>query len=178
MLRGHIISRCAPAEPRRIAQRLAPQDWSYIDRHTFELTLELSPSKWPPAETLDAIFNANLQALLALPMTAAFGGLRYAAGQQHSDGQRTLQGTDPSCHHVKPACRHAASALCQLLLHLGWPTGQSLQHMALLHGRGFVRQQAAAAAGSKAGAAIAAEIRVDGVDSYVTSGAQFGDFYR
>ena len=54
------------------------QDWSYVDRHTFELTLELSPGKWPPGETLDALFAANLPALLALPTAAAFGGVRCA----------------------------------------------------------------------------------------------------
>ncbi len=41
-----------------------------------ELTLELSQNKWPPADTLADLFDANLPALLALPATALFGGVR------------------------------------------------------------------------------------------------------
>ena len=41
-----------------------------------ELTLELSQRKWPEPATLGALFAANLDALLALPLTAMFGGAR------------------------------------------------------------------------------------------------------
>ncbi len=41
-----------------------------------ELTLELSQNKWPPADTLGALFDANLPALLSLPAAALFGGVR------------------------------------------------------------------------------------------------------
>ena len=41
-----------------------------------ELTLELSQNKWPPPNTLAALFDANLPALLALPVAALFGGIR------------------------------------------------------------------------------------------------------
>ena len=43
-----------------------------------ELTLELSQNKWPPADTLGDLFDANLPALLALPAAALFGGIRRA----------------------------------------------------------------------------------------------------
>lgn len=41
-----------------------------------EITLELSPNKWPPPETLAALFDANLDAMLALPLVTMFGGVR------------------------------------------------------------------------------------------------------
>jgi hypothetical protein len=46
-----------------------------------ELTLELSQHKWPPADTLGELFDANLPAMLALPTAALFGGIRCAAYQ-------------------------------------------------------------------------------------------------
>ena len=44
-----------------------------------ELTLELSQRKWPSAESLGALFDANLPAMLALPAAALFGGVRCEA---------------------------------------------------------------------------------------------------
>ena len=44
-----------------------------------ELTVELSQHKWPSEEQLPALFNANLPAMLAFPLAAAFSGLRWAA---------------------------------------------------------------------------------------------------
>ena len=41
-----------------------------------ELTLELSENKWPAADLLPGLFEANLPALLAFPLAAAFSGLR------------------------------------------------------------------------------------------------------
>lgn len=41
-----------------------------------ELTLELAPDKWPPAQQLPHLFEENLPALLALPLVSAFGGVR------------------------------------------------------------------------------------------------------
>ena len=42
-----------------------------------EITLELSANKWPPAETLGTLFETNIDAMLALPMAAMFGGVRW-----------------------------------------------------------------------------------------------------
>ena len=41
-----------------------------------ELTLEVSQDKWPAAELLPGLFAANLPALLAFPLAAAFSGVR------------------------------------------------------------------------------------------------------
>ena len=43
-----------------------------------ELTLELNAGKGPLAATLPGLFADNLDALLAFPLAAAFGGLRRA----------------------------------------------------------------------------------------------------
>ncbi|CAL8464154.1 g3689 [Coccomyxa elongata] len=52
------------------------QDWNYIAGDCLELTLELAPNKWPPAEHLPGLFEDNLPAMLALPLVACFGGIR------------------------------------------------------------------------------------------------------
>ena len=57
-----------------------------------ELTLELSQHKWPPAETLGELFDANLPAMLALPTAALFGGVRCAAYY--------TTWPDASCHNL------------------------------------------------------------------------------
>lgn len=44
-----------------------------------DITLELSADKWPPAETLGTLFEANLDAMLALPMAVMFGGVRWGS---------------------------------------------------------------------------------------------------
>lgn len=41
-----------------------------------ELTIELSQDKWPPESELPGLFEANLPAMLAFPVAAAFSGLR------------------------------------------------------------------------------------------------------
>lgn len=56
------------------------QDWSYIVTGSFELTLELSPQKWPDAETLSDLWEANQKALLALPLAAVLGGCAGLSG--------------------------------------------------------------------------------------------------
>ena len=43
-----------------------------------ELTVEISQDKWPAQELLPGLFQANLPALLAFPLAAAFSGLRHA----------------------------------------------------------------------------------------------------
>lgn len=43
-----------------------------------ELTVEVSQNKWPAAELLPGLFEANLPAMLAFPLAAAFSGLRSA----------------------------------------------------------------------------------------------------
>ena len=54
------------------------QDWAYVSGQCMELTVELSQHKWPPEEQLAALFAANLPAMLAFPLAAAFSGLRSA----------------------------------------------------------------------------------------------------
>ena len=44
-----------------------------------ELTVEMSQDKWPSEALLPGLFQANLPALLAFPLAAAFGGLRHAS---------------------------------------------------------------------------------------------------
>ena len=41
-----------------------------------ELTVEVSQNKWPAADLLPGLFEANLPAMLAFPLAAAFSGLR------------------------------------------------------------------------------------------------------
>lgn len=42
-----------------------------------ELTVEVSQNKWPTADLLPGLFEANLPAMLAFPLAAAFSGLRW-----------------------------------------------------------------------------------------------------
>ncbi|KAI7836828.1 hypothetical protein COHA_009329 [Chlorella ohadii] len=51
------------------------QDWNYIVGRCFELTLELSQSKWPEEAGLAALWEDNKDSLLAFPLVAAYGGL-------------------------------------------------------------------------------------------------------
>ena len=60
-----------------------------------ELTLELSQNKWPPPDTLGALFDANLPALLALPAAALFGGVRWATGRVRDSAHCLLVGGSP-----------------------------------------------------------------------------------
>lgn len=41
-----------------------------------ELTVEISQDKWPSEDLLPGLFQANLPAMLAFPLAAAFSGLR------------------------------------------------------------------------------------------------------
>eukprot|EP00882_Tetradesmus_deserticola_P027297 GHRQ01030187.1.p1 GENE.GHRQ01030187.1~~GHRQ01030187.1.p1 ORF type:complete len:132 (+),score=29.75 GHRQ01030187.1:257-652(+) len=52
------------------------QDWDYLAASCMELTLELNNQKYPPANQLKKIWNENKDALVALPLTAALGGIR------------------------------------------------------------------------------------------------------
>lgn len=52
------------------------QDWAYVSGQCMELTVELSQHKWPSEEQLPVLFKANLPAMLAFPLAAAFSGLR------------------------------------------------------------------------------------------------------
>lgn len=52
------------------------QDWAYVSGQCMELTIELSQDKWPPESELPGLFEANLPAMLAFPVAAAFSGLR------------------------------------------------------------------------------------------------------
>ncbi|KAL4422479.1 hypothetical protein ABPG75_008676 [Micractinium tetrahymenae] len=51
------------------------QDWNYIKGRCMELTLELSPSKWPDEKQLPLLWENNRDALLAFPLAAAYGGV-------------------------------------------------------------------------------------------------------
>ena len=55
---------------------LCGQDWNYVQARCMEITLELSPGKWPPPETLGDLFKANLDSMLALPLATMFSGVR------------------------------------------------------------------------------------------------------
>ena len=52
------------------------QDYAYVKGQCMELTVELSQDKWPSEAELPALFEANLPAMLAFPLAAAFSGLR------------------------------------------------------------------------------------------------------
>lgn len=52
------------------------QDYNYVVGRCFELTLELSMNKYPPAATLVNLWEDNFEALTQWPIQAAFGGLR------------------------------------------------------------------------------------------------------
>ena len=52
------------------------QDWNYLVGGCMELTLEVSEGKWPPDASLPKLWADNHAALVALPLTAALGGLR------------------------------------------------------------------------------------------------------
>jgi hypothetical protein len=62
--------------PPRRRLPLGQQDYSYLVGECMDLTLELSETKWPPAETLPELFQDNLDALLALPIATAFSGIK------------------------------------------------------------------------------------------------------
>lgn len=50
------------------------QDWSYVDQQCMEITLELSSNKYPNQSSLPTLFEDNLQAMLELPLAAAWAG--------------------------------------------------------------------------------------------------------
>ena len=50
------------------------QDWNYVAGDCFELTLELSPGKWPAEGGLAQLWEDNRDALLHFPIVAALGG--------------------------------------------------------------------------------------------------------
>ncbi|KAL6786083.1 hypothetical protein ACKKBG_A01330 [Auxenochlorella protothecoides x Auxenochlorella symbiontica] len=52
------------------------QDWVYLATGCFELTLEVSESKWPPVASLGALWKENKASLLGLPLLAVLGGVR------------------------------------------------------------------------------------------------------
>jgi carboxypeptidase D len=51
------------------------QDWAYVWRGTFEVTIELDDAKWPPASRLPQLWSDNLESLLAY-LERAREGLR------------------------------------------------------------------------------------------------------
>jgi Zinc carboxypeptidase len=76
------------------------QDWLYVQAGTLEVTLELSPKKWPQGAALARVCEDSKPALLAYPLRAALcgvhgrvtargapaGALRiYVFGRVHSD---------------------------------------------------------------------------------------------
>lgn len=56
------------------------QDWNYLAGGCFELTLELSQSKWPAAPRLPGLFVDNLDSLLAFPLVATAGARGRVVG--------------------------------------------------------------------------------------------------
>lgn len=71
----HVIAQFMP----KTVCMICVQDWNYVQARCMEITLELSPTKWPAPDTLGALFDANLDAMLALPLAAMFGGVRYGS---------------------------------------------------------------------------------------------------
>lgn len=51
------------------------QDWNYIAAKCMEITLELSPVKYPQASTLPQLWDDNRDALIALAISSALGGV-------------------------------------------------------------------------------------------------------
>eukprot|EP00878_Enallax_costatus_P024848 GHUV01026540.1.p1 GENE.GHUV01026540.1~~GHUV01026540.1.p1 ORF type:complete len:416 (+),score=69.75 GHUV01026540.1:694-1941(+) len=51
------------------------QDWNYIAAKCMEITLELSNTKYPPASTLPQLWDDNRDALIALAVSSALGGV-------------------------------------------------------------------------------------------------------
>jgi carboxypeptidase D len=52
------------------------QDWNYLAGSCMDITLELNEIKYPAPSQLPKIWNENKKALIALPLTAALGGIR------------------------------------------------------------------------------------------------------
>eukprot|EP00879_Flechtneria_rotunda_P012002 GHRR01012535.1.p1 GENE.GHRR01012535.1~~GHRR01012535.1.p1 ORF type:complete len:436 (+),score=143.34 GHRR01012535.1:2313-3620(+) len=51
------------------------QDWNYVAADCLSITLELSDNKWRPESDLQLLWQENIDALLALPLAAALGGV-------------------------------------------------------------------------------------------------------
>ncbi|KAK9852107.1 hypothetical protein WJX84_003546, partial [Apatococcus fuscideae] len=64
------------------------QDWNYLALGCMELTLEISEAKSPSPDLLALLWQDNLPAMLALPIAAAFEGLR---GFVHAASQRPVK---------------------------------------------------------------------------------------
>ncbi|KAK9918404.1 hypothetical protein WJX75_003872 [Coccomyxa subellipsoidea] len=71
------------------------QDWNYIVGDCLELTLELAPNKWPPPQDLPRLFEENLPAMLALPLTSCFGGVRGFVRERGASGRLLGEGGAP-----------------------------------------------------------------------------------
>lgn len=61
------------------------QDWNYINRHCFEITLELSEKKAP--EMSKSLWLDNREALLDLPIATTLGGLSGVVKEGGPKGQ-------------------------------------------------------------------------------------------
>ncbi|KAF6253377.1 hypothetical protein COO60DRAFT_1286678 [Scenedesmus sp. NREL 46B-D3] len=51
------------------------QDWNYVAAKCMAITLELSEAKWRPEGHLQALWEENREALVALPLAASLGGI-------------------------------------------------------------------------------------------------------
>lgn len=81
------------------------QDWVYLATGCFELTVEVSESKWPPMASLGALWKENKASLLGLPLLAVLGGCVRFGGV----GQRGL-----ACTRVwSRGCHPGAAAAAQ-----------------------------------------------------------------
>jgi carboxypeptidase D len=52
------------------------QDWDYLAASCMDITLELNNIKYPHPSQLPKIWSENKEALIALPIAAALGGIR------------------------------------------------------------------------------------------------------
>ncbi|KAK9844433.1 hypothetical protein WJX74_002416 [Apatococcus lobatus] len=71
------------------------QDWNYLALGCMELTLEISEAKAPPPELLALLWQNNLPAMLALPLAAAFEGLRGFVHAAAPGSSRKLEPGEP-----------------------------------------------------------------------------------
>ncbi|XP_024022850.1 carboxypeptidase SOL1 isoform X2 [Morus notabilis] len=66
------------------------QDWNYIHAGSFELTLEISDNKWPPANELATLWNYNRRSMLNLVLSLVQTGVHGRIFS--SDSGRPLPG--------------------------------------------------------------------------------------
>jgi len=70
------------------------QDWNYVYRRVFGITLELSERKWPSASTLDGYWTDNRDALLAYLRIPLHVGIRGIVTGRNTSLEATISVSD------------------------------------------------------------------------------------